>query len=206
MTTQETTRINSSLSKGKMARAYTARPGEKKVYGGSKPLFPKCNYYYDGQYAPKCANYKRTGHLAQDCRSPATNAKKPRALGEKSKVSTMLYVEVQAISNGIFPKLKNNNRENQSGNGGATTRAYAKKYHAVIFYDEKIVRIPFGNEILIARGDGTRAPYRLAPPEMKELSDQLQELFNKGFIIPSSLTLVGPVLLSKDGWMYPDVH
>ncbi|GKG30793.1 hypothetical protein Tco_0423281, partial [Tanacetum coccineum] len=31
-----------------------------------------------------------------------------------------------------------------------------------------------------------RAPYRLAPSEMKELSEQLQELFDKGFIRPSS--------------------
>nr|GEX52135.1 putative reverse transcriptase domain-containing protein [Tanacetum cinerariifolium] len=31
-----------------------------------------------------------------------------------------------------------------------------------------------------------RAPYRLAPSEMKELSDQLQELSKKGFIRPSS--------------------
>nr|GFA63243.1 hypothetical protein [Tanacetum cinerariifolium] len=31
-----------------------------------------------------------------------------------------------------------------------------------------------------------RAPYRLAPSEMKELSKQLQELFDKGFIRPSS--------------------
>ncbi|GJR97161.1 hypothetical protein Tco_0269335 [Tanacetum coccineum] len=31
-----------------------------------------------------------------------------------------------------------------------------------------------------------RAPYRLAPSEMKELSDQLKELFDKGFIRPSS--------------------
>ncbi|GJT13626.1 hypothetical protein Tco_0860668 [Tanacetum coccineum] len=31
----------------------------------------------------------------------------------------------------------------------------------------------------------SRAPYRLAPSEMKELSDQLQELSDKGFIRPS---------------------
>ncbi|GKD33582.1 putative reverse transcriptase domain-containing protein [Tanacetum coccineum] len=30
-----------------------------------------------------------------------------------------------------------------------------------------------------------RAPYRLAPSEMKELSDQLKELFDKGFIRPT---------------------
>ncbi|GJY19039.1 hypothetical protein Tco_0390530 [Tanacetum coccineum] len=31
-----------------------------------------------------------------------------------------------------------------------------------------------------------RAPYRLAPSEMKELSEQLKELYDKGFIRPSS--------------------
>nr|GEY77271.1 putative reverse transcriptase domain-containing protein [Tanacetum cinerariifolium] len=145
------------------------------------------------------------------------------------------------------------------------------KYHAVIVCAEKIVRIPWGNEILIVHGDGSdqenetrlniisctktqkymlkechvflahvttkktedksekkrledvvivrdfpevfpedlprlpptqqvefqidlipgaapvaRAPYRLAPSEMKELSDQLKELSEKGFIRPSS--------------------
>ncbi|GKG33442.1 hypothetical protein Tco_0433601, partial [Tanacetum coccineum] len=32
-----------------------------------------------------------------------------------------------------------------------------------------------------------RAPYRLAPSELQELSTQLQEIFGKGFIRPSSL-------------------
>ncbi|GKF83176.1 hypothetical protein Tco_0244832 [Tanacetum coccineum] len=27
------------------------------------------------------------------------------------------------------------------------------KYHALIFYDEKVVRIPYGDEVLIIRGD-----------------------------------------------------
>nr|GFA44682.1 putative reverse transcriptase domain-containing protein [Tanacetum cinerariifolium] len=38
-----------------------------------------------------------------------------------------------------------------------------------------------------------RAPYRLAPSEMKELSDQLQELSDKGFIRPSSSPWGAPV-------------
>nr|GEY85608.1 reverse transcriptase domain-containing protein [Tanacetum cinerariifolium] len=114
------------------------------------------------------------------------------------------------------------------------------KYHAVIVCDEKLVRVPFGDEILIFHGDGSNngheakdkpkekrledapivqdflevfpkdlpgipptrqvefqidlvpgtapvalAPYRLAPSEMKELSDQLKELVDKGFIRPS---------------------
>ncbi|GKC38714.1 putative reverse transcriptase domain-containing protein [Tanacetum coccineum] len=42
-----------------------------------------------------------------------------------------------------------------------------------------------------------RAPYRLAPSEMKELSEQLQELSDKGFIRPSSSPWGAPVLFVK---------
>ncbi|GJW67345.1 putative reverse transcriptase domain-containing protein [Tanacetum coccineum] len=160
------------------------------------------------------------------------------------------------------------------------------KNHAVIVYDEKIVHIPYENEILIVQGDKSdkekkstlsiiscvkaqkymekgcqlflaqvmvketedkskekrledvptvrdfpevfpedlpglpptrqvefqidlvpgaapvaRAPYRLAPSEMEELSTQLQELSDKGFIRPSSSPWGAPVLFvkKKDG-------
>ncbi|GJV53539.1 hypothetical protein Tco_1449280 [Tanacetum coccineum] len=42
-----------------------------------------------------------------------------------------------------------------------------------------------------------QAPYRLAPSEMKELSDQLQELSDKGFIRPSSSPWGALVLFIK---------
>ncbi|GJU52017.1 putative reverse transcriptase domain-containing protein [Tanacetum coccineum] len=84
------------------------------------------------------------------------------------------------------------------------------KYHAVIVCAEKIVRIPWGNETLIVEfqielipgaAPVAQAPYRLAPSEMKELSDQLQELSNKGFTRPSSSPWGAPVLFvkKKDG-------
>ncbi|GJU36607.1 putative reverse transcriptase domain-containing protein [Tanacetum coccineum] len=138
------------------------------------------------------------------------------------------------------------------------------KNHAVIVCDEKIVRIPYRNEILIVQGDKSdkekkstlsiiscekapeekrledvptvrdflevfpedlpglpptrqvefqidlvpgvapvaRAPYRLASSEMEELSAQLQELSDKGFIRPSSSPWGAPVLFvkKKDGY------
>ncbi|GJS05402.1 putative reverse transcriptase domain-containing protein [Tanacetum coccineum] len=120
------------------------------------------------------------------------------------------------------------------------------KNHAVIVCDEKIVCIPYGNEILIETEDKlkekrledvptvqdfpevfpgdlpglpptrqvefqidlvlgaapvARAPYRLTPSEMEELSTQLQELSNKGFMRPSSSPWGAPVLFvkKKDG-------
>nr|GEX47182.1 reverse transcriptase domain-containing protein [Tanacetum cinerariifolium] len=55
-----------------------------------------------------------------------------------------------------------------------------------------------------------RAPYRLAPFEMKELADQLQELSDKGFIRPSSSAWGALVLFvkKKDGsfWMCINYH
>ena len=46
-----------------------------------------------------------------------------------------------------------------------------------------------------------KAPYLLAPPEMQELSSQLQELLGKGFIRPSSSPWGAPILFvkKKDG-------
>ncbi|GJW72686.1 putative reverse transcriptase domain-containing protein [Tanacetum coccineum] len=118
------------------------------------------------------------------------------------------------------------------------------KYHALIICDEKVARIPYGNEVLIIRGDDcdsgrealedvpiireflevflkdlprlppaqqvefqidlvpgaapvARASYRLTPTEMQELSTQLQELSDRGYIRPSSLPWGAPVLFVK---------
>ncbi|GKF30024.1 hypothetical protein Tco_0096366 [Tanacetum coccineum] len=52
-----------------------------------------------------------------------------------------------------------------------------------------------------------RAPYCLAPSEMKELSDQLQELSNKGFIRPSSSPWGSSGLVcQEEGWIISNVH
>ncbi|GJU61862.1 putative reverse transcriptase domain-containing protein [Tanacetum coccineum] len=331
------------------------RPGEKKPYGGSKPLCPKCNYHHDGHCAPKCTNCKRTDHSAKDCRSqPAVTNNNQRAQGANQRVLTCLECGAQGYFKNNFPKLRSKNQGNQAGNCNVVARAYGvgtaginpnsnvvtgtfllnncyalilfdtgtdrsfvstafsslidiipttldhemgsfdviigmdwlSKYHAVIFYDEKIIHIPFRNETLIVRGDGSsnehesrlniisytktqkyllkgchvflahvtakkaedksvekqledvpivrdipevfpedlpgipltrqvefkidlvpgaalvaRAPYRLTSFEMKELSDQLQELSDKGFIRPSSSPWGAPVLFvkKKDG-------
>ncbi|GKA69824.1 putative reverse transcriptase domain-containing protein [Tanacetum coccineum] len=62
-------------------------------------------------------------------------------------------------------------------------------------------QVEFQIDLIPGAAPVTRAPYRLAPSEMKELSDQLQELFDKGFIRPSSLPWGAPVLFvkKKDG-------
>nr|GFA80905.1 putative reverse transcriptase domain-containing protein [Tanacetum cinerariifolium] len=129
------------------------------------------------------------------------------------------------------------------------------KYHMLIVCNEKVIHIPYGDEVLIIRGDNyydgitskkardkleekrledvsivrefpkvfqedlpglpparqvefqidlvlgatlvPQAPYRLAPAKMQELSTQLQELSDRGFIRPSYLPWRAPVLFVK---------
>ncbi|GJU74959.1 putative reverse transcriptase domain-containing protein [Tanacetum coccineum] len=99
---------------------------------------------------------------------------------------------------------------------------WLSKYHARIICDEKVVYIPIDGETLIIRvfpenlpslppvrqvefqidlipeeAPVARAPYRLAPSEMQELSGQLQELADRGFIRLSTLPWGAPVLFVK---------
>ncbi|GJU15631.1 hypothetical protein Tco_1143597 [Tanacetum coccineum] len=62
-------------------------------------------------------------------------------------------------------------------------------------------QVEFQIDLVPGAAPVARAPYRLAPSEMEELSTQLQELSDKGFIRPSSSPWGAPVLFvkKKDG-------
>ncbi|GKB94743.1 reverse transcriptase domain-containing protein [Tanacetum coccineum] len=113
---------------------------------------------------------------------------------------------------------------------------WLSKYHARIIYDEKVIHIPINGETLIIRvrefpkvfpkdlpvppvrqiefqidlipgaAPVARAPYRLAPSEMQELSNQLQELADRVFIRPSTSPWGAPVLFVKKRWIFQNVY
>ncbi|GJZ20191.1 retrovirus-related pol polyprotein from transposon 17.6 [Tanacetum coccineum] len=62
-------------------------------------------------------------------------------------------------------------------------------------------QVEFRIDLVPGAAPVARAPYRLAPSKMKELSEQLKELSDKGFIRPSSSPWGAPVLFvkKKDG-------
>ncbi|KAL8260217.1 hypothetical protein R6Q59_028170 [Mikania micrantha] len=61
--------------------------------------------------------------------------------------------------------------------------------------------VEFGIDLVPGATPVAKSPYRLAPSEMQELSNQLQELQDKGFIRPSYSPWGAPVLFlkKKDG-------
>ncbi|GKF16905.1 hypothetical protein Tco_0061823 [Tanacetum coccineum] len=58
-------------------------------------------------------------------------------------------------------------------------------------------QVEFQIDLIPGAAPVARAPYRLAPLEMQELSNQLQELADRGFIQPSTSPWGAPVLFVK---------
>ncbi|GJZ17685.1 putative reverse transcriptase domain-containing protein [Tanacetum coccineum] len=108
-------------------RAYTAGSGEKRQYGGSRPLCSKCNYHHDGPCAPKCYKCNKYGHIARDCRGTgnANNINNQKGTGSGQR-PTCFECGVQGHFQKECPRLKNNkgNRGNQAGNDRAPAKVY----------------------------------------------------------------------------------
>nr|GEU63883.1 hypothetical protein [Tanacetum cinerariifolium] len=209
-----------SFKRNNVAWAYTAGPGDKKPYGGIKPLYPKCNYHHDGPCTQKCTNYRKIGHWARDYKSrPTANNNNQRAQGANAKgtagtnpnsnvvTGTFLLNNHYALvlfDTGadrsfvsttfsslidIIPTTLDHGYDVELADGriiwvntlirGCTLNFlnhpfnidlmpiemgsfdviigmdWLVKYHAVIVCDENLVRVPFGEEILIFHGDGS---------------------------------------------------
>ncbi|GKE69430.1 putative reverse transcriptase domain-containing protein, partial [Tanacetum coccineum] len=203
-----------------VARAYTTGNNEKNGYGGTLPFCNKwiADMLFDSVVSntfsalldinPSTLDVSYTVELA-DGRTLETNT--------VLRVCTLgllghpFNIDLMPIDLGSFDII--------------IGMDWLAKNHAVIVCDEKIVRILYGNKILIVQGDKSdqekestlppirqvefqinlvpgaapvaRAPYRLAPSEMEELSTQLQELSDKVFIRPSSSPWGAPVLFVK---------
>nr|GEV17776.1 putative reverse transcriptase domain-containing protein [Tanacetum cinerariifolium] len=264
--TSRATNINSSHLKGIMWHwAYTTGPGDKKPYGGTKHLCPKCIYHQDGPCTQNCTNCRKIGHWACDCKNGPTAANKnnnnQRAQGENARgnrarnenavarayaVGTARTNPNSNVVTGTF--LLNNRYASVLFDTGAdrsfistafsslidiipTTldhgydvelpdemgsfdvikgMGWLVKYHAVIVCDEKLVRVPFGDEILIFHGDGSNNGHesRLNIISCTRTQRLNNELADKGFIRPSSSPWGASVLFvkKKDGsfWMCID--
>ncbi|GJR62081.1 putative reverse transcriptase domain-containing protein [Tanacetum coccineum] len=100
-------------------RAYAAGNGDRRPYGGPRPLCSKCNYHHDGPCAPKCHKCNRFGHLGRDCKNPPN-------VNTGANQRACFECGAQGHFKKDCPKLKNNNnRGNQVRNAKAQAKVYA---------------------------------------------------------------------------------
>ncbi|GJR48159.1 putative reverse transcriptase domain-containing protein [Tanacetum coccineum] len=97
------------------------------------------------------------------------------------------------------------------GKPGLQCSVWAQEYMAKGYFPEVFPEdlpglpparpVEFQIDLIPGAAPVARAPYRLAPSEMRELSEQLQKISEKGFIRPSSSPWGAPVLFvkNKDG-------
>nr|GEW64139.1 putative reverse transcriptase domain-containing protein [Tanacetum cinerariifolium] len=159
-----------------VAKVYNMGTDERKPYSGNFPKCTKCHFHHNGPCTQKCHKCNKVGHFARNCRSSGTT--------------------------NIVNVIRNN---------GANPKGNEKRGNASRDSDSNVVTdlpglsparpVEFQIDLIPGAAPVARAPYRLAPFEMKELSEQLQELSDKGLIRPSSSPWGASVLFvkKKDG-------
>nr|GFA35548.1 reverse transcriptase domain-containing protein [Tanacetum cinerariifolium] len=109
-----------------VARAYTAGNNETRVYNGLLPLCNKCKFHQEGPCTVRCEKCNKVGYLTRDCFTLVL-------LGHPFNIDLM------PVELGSFDVI--------------IGMDWLANHHAVIVCDEKIVRIPYVDEVLIIQGD-----------------------------------------------------
>nr|GEV25415.1 hypothetical protein [Tanacetum cinerariifolium] len=111
-----------------VARAYTARNNKRKGYVGSFPYCNKCRLHHEGLCTIRCGNCKKIGHQTRDGRVTVTPNNQGAAVRNQQGI-VCYECGIPGHFKKDCPKLRNQNRGNQTRNktGGneVTTKAYA---------------------------------------------------------------------------------
>nr|GEX48866.1 putative reverse transcriptase domain-containing protein [Tanacetum cinerariifolium] len=182
-----------------VARAYTTQPGDKREYRGSLPLY----HDYDVELADGKiigVNTIIRGFTLNFLSHPFNIDLMPVELGSFDVITGCHVFLEHVTTKKAKEKLKKKRLEDI-----LIVRDFPE-----VFSEDLPSILPtrqgeFQMDLIPGAAPVARAPYRLAPSEMIELSDQLQEFSDKGFIKPSSSPWGASVLFvkKKDGssWM-----
>ncbi|GKD60705.1 hypothetical protein Tco_1298214 [Tanacetum coccineum] len=196
-----------------VARVYTAGNNKKRDYGGTLTYYNRCKLHFEGQCIVRCGNYRKVGHMTRDCRAAITKdcpKMKSQNYGNKARVSDArgkAYVlgggnaNPDANTVTVTVKETKDNSKEKRLEDVPTVQEFPEVFPEDLHGLPPTRQVEFQIDLVPGAAPVARAPYRLAPSEMQELSTQLQELSNKGFIRPSSSPWGAPVLFvkNKDG-------
>nr|GEU79041.1 putative reverse transcriptase domain-containing protein [Tanacetum cinerariifolium] len=219
---QEPPFIRPNVRGQNVERSYTAGNNERKPYNGPLPLCNKFKLHHEGTCTVRCGKCNKVRHLTRDCEVTNSTTSTQRGRVMNQRVVTYFECGRQGHYRSDCPKLKDQNHGNKARNKNGVWEARGKAYVLgggdanpdLNVVKEDLPGLPltrqveFQIDLVPDAAPVVRSPYRLAPSELQELSTQVQELYNNGFIRPSSSPW-GAMVLSvkkKDGsfWMCID--
>ncbi|GKF28093.1 putative reverse transcriptase domain-containing protein, partial [Tanacetum coccineum] len=200
-------------------RAYAATPTENNGYTRNRPLCKKCTLHHMGPCTAQCNTCNKVGHLTRNCRNkgPATRSNllpvtvTCHACGEKGHYANQCRRTTTNNAQGRSYMLRDRNAHQnpnivtvdgeEVGQKRLEDIPVVREFLEVFLEDlpglPLVRQVEFQIDLIPGAKLVARAPYRLDPSEMQELSDQLQELADRGFILPSTSPWGAPVLFVK---------
>nr|GEW81583.1 reverse transcriptase domain-containing protein [Tanacetum cinerariifolium] len=187
-------------------RAYVATPTVNSGYVGNRPRCRRCNLHHTGPCPVKCQTCNKVGHLTKDCRNKGS--------------ATGSNLQPVLITCHAYEEKGHYRNQCPKANNGAYGRAYMlrdrnahKDSNVVIgtfLLNQHLARVLFDSGADKSFVSISLASMLNIPPiaidsiydiemadENQELSDQLQELADKGFIRPSTSPWGAPLLFVK---------
>ncbi|GJQ94427.1 hypothetical protein Tco_0005566 [Tanacetum coccineum] len=177
---------------------YAVTPTENNGYTGNRPLCKKCTLYHIGPCTVKCNTCNKMGHLTKNFRNkgPATRSNllpvtvTCHACGKKGNYANQCRKTTNNNAQGRAYMLGDRNAHQDPNVVTELRREKTRRYPVVREFPEvfpedlpglPLVRqVEFQIDLIPGAAPVARAPYRLAPSEIQELSNQLQELSDRG--------------------------
>ncbi|GJR57332.1 putative reverse transcriptase domain-containing protein [Tanacetum coccineum] len=190
------------------ARAMTQAQGENVNQGGHAPKCNRCNMFHFGNCLMKCNKCGKRGHIARDWSEKKLDGRMQwpfyAVKDFDQPKAPMVTVARKYIERGCHLFLAHVTEKEKSEKrleDVPVIRDFPEVFPDDLPGLPPSRQVEFKIDLVPGAAPVARAPYRLAPSEMKELSEQLKELLEKGFIRPSSSPWGAPVLFvkKKDG-------